>query len=498
MIQISSEEIKSYVIDIIKGILETPDDDAAFMEAVRYGLCCIIEKYTTKEYAFNLAIEYFVGRAPSNCYDVLKSIVEKEICEANCLYDDDNELNVAFAAYYALSLIYKKQGAHDKLHALVGDKYSMLDFHPLRFEVKSRYYKRIGEYEEALDNDDLAIQILENMGVVNQAVGISFASTVCIILEKSSSLLDGDICERAAKYIEDAIAINPSYPKYYFLKAKLLFYSMPRDASEEQIKSIVDEVNTCLRKAEVALFGSHHARGNFREREIKEYSEFKKRMKDTLERRKIPMFPKSHEELDELKSCILRSESQDACVSAYMLPPVPKLQTGDKYFFVCYSSRDFKSVYCDLIELYKHKVPFRYDERLTNGEDWKKQVEQYISDNDCVGVVFYLSQNILSTDSVSDEIKIVTNHNKKHFCVNLEGSLSPSKILIKILVEECASIPPEKYPFSGSTLRNYLNFFKDEEVFTHKFRSDQDEGVVHFKSFIDAIQKSFPAIIIGE
>lgn len=497
MVQIQTEEIKRHIIEIIKELIDTPDDNAVFVEAVRNSLSRIVEKYTTKEYTFNISMEYFIGRAPSNCYDALASILEKDIVENDGLYDDGDNLDVAFAAYYALSLIFKKQNEYKKLEELASDKYNCLDCHPLRFEVKARYFKRIGEYEEALNNDDLAINILESMGVVNQAVGISYASTVCSILENSRTQLNEEVIERARKHIEDAIAINPQYPKYHFLKAKLLFYSIPRDASEEEIISIIKEAKDCIIKAEVALYGTHYGKSKFKTTEQKAYSEFKKRLGDTLERRKVPMFPQKNEELDQLKQEFLKSESQDFCVTSSALPPVPKLKTGDKYFFVCYSSRDFKSVYCDLIELYKHKVPFRYDEHLTHGIGWKEQIERYMSDSDCVGVVFYLSKNILSTHSVSEEIDLVTKYNKRHFCVNLEGNLAPSKILIQIIIDACASLDPEKYPLSGEVLRKYLNFFKDEEVFTCKFKNESDAGTAHLKSYIDDIQRSFPSIIIG-
>lgn len=495
LVPISPDEMKRFVIDILKGLIDTPDDNQAFVYAVRAGLNRIVKKYTTNEYAFNLSMEYFVGRAPSSCYDALDVILHTDLESAREFADDEDNLDVAFAAYYALSLIYKKQRSLGKLKDLLGEQYDVLDCYPLRYEVKARYYKRIGKYDEALHNDEMAIMILEDSGIVNPAVGISYASTVCNILENARQELGDDVIERARENIESAIAFNPNYPKYYFLKAKLLFYSLPRSAGDEEIQKTVHAVNESIKKAEVALFKMHNGQGKFKATEEKEYTDFKNRVQAILKRRNVPMFPKTAQELDALKECILAAESQDVCTSTAILPPVPDLQKGDRYFFVCYSSRDFRSVYCDLIELYKQHVPFRYDERLDNGRDWEKQVEQYISDPDCVGVVFYLSRNILATGAVCKEMDFVQKYQKRHFAVNLEDGLEPSKILIQIILEAYSQTPP-RYEVSESAMGKFLNFFPNAEVFTTKFRKNKDNGTEHIKAYINDIIKSFPTLIV--
>jgi len=118
-------------------------------------------------------------------------------------------------------------------------------------------------------------------------------------------------------------------------------------------------------------------------------------------------------------------------------------------------------------------------------------------DEDCLGVVFYLSKNILSTNSVCEEIEITRRHKRPHFCVNLEGSMYPSRMLIEILVEGYQK-DPQNFTMDGKNMMLFLDFFTDDAVFAHKFRDNKDVGTAHFESLVDAITTKFPELIFGE
>lgn len=489
------DSVKAFVTKMLSEIKVNRDDESARINSIREALLLITREFTTEKYSFNLAMDVFVEAAYKNLSECLTKILD----EGDLEDEDMDKCDVCFAAYYALSLIRKKEDNVEGLRELLDDKYLAFSCYPLHYEVHSRYYKRVDDFRTALSCDKRAINILNRKNITNVALCISYASTVCTMLKKKDSSLHSEDVALAQKYIDAAIDFNPDYPKYYFLKAQLIFLSKVHvgadiaelEAAGRQAVELIDEY------ADVILYEFYHDRNVFVQKERAKYDQFKTYIDEILKRKKSPRFVKSDDELDLLKEKILAAENQDVCVSSFILPPVPALHKDDKYFFICYSSKDFKSVYCDLIELYKHKVPFKYDERLTHGMGWQDQIAKGIGNENCAGVVFYLSKNVLSTGSVCEEIGITEKQEKGHFCVNLEGSTLPSRILIDLLIERHQN-DPLNYALPGEQMKLFLNFFSDNQVFTHKFKENGPEGTNHFDAYIDALITRFPQIIIGD
>ena len=109
--------------------------------------------------------------------------------------------------------------------------------------------------------------------------------------------------------------------------------------------------------------------------------------------------------------------------------PVPTIQKDQNYIFVSYSHKDYKQVYFDLAHLYCRGVRFWYDQGLSAGEDWEREVKEHIQDPRCSGVIFYISTNMFMSNSVFKEIEFTTTKKrpniilqKNYFCVNLQNS----------------------------------------------------------------------------
>lgn len=481
------DQVKAFVIKTLAEVKINRDDETARVNAIRIGLGKICDEFTVEEYTFNLAMDVFVEAAYKNLSECLTKILDESDLDD---FDDSNR-NIAFAAYYALSLIHKKQDDVEGLHMLLNEKYDKLRDYALHFEVHSRYYKRVDMFRDALSCDKRAINVLKRKQITNVALCISYASTVCTMLKKKDTSIHNEDITLAHKYIEDAIEFNPIYPKYYFLKAQLTFLSAvyeEKSLSElEQAGRAADELID--EYADVFLYEFYHDRNVFVEKERKKYEDFKRYIDDIIERKRTPRFPKSGEELEDIRVAIDNSDSQDQCSRR---PPVPALHNGDKYVFICYSSKDFKAVYSDLIELYKRKVPFKYDGHLPGGEKWQVQIESGIDNPDCIGVIFFLSKNVLSTNSVCDEIGITKLHGKKHQVVNLEGSTLPSRMLTDLLIERYKE-NPDNYYLSGDNMQLFLNFFDDSIPFTHRFDRHS-----HIDNLITTLTERFPEIIIGD
>ena len=493
--QSMQDSVKAFVKRMLSEIKVNRDDEEARINSIREGLLLITREFTTEKYSFNLAMDVFVEAAYKNLSECLMKILSETDLEDA----EDEDQDVSFAAYYALSLIRKKQDDVEGLKELLDEKYLAFSGYPLHYEVHSRYYKRVDDFKTALNCDKRAINILNRKSITNVALCISYASTVCTMLKKRDPSLYSEDIALAQKYIDAAIEFNPDYPKYYFLKAQLIFLSAVHEKAElDNLVAAGREAITLIDEyADVILYEFYHDRNVFVQKEREKYDAFKTYIEETVKRKKSPRFVKSDEELDALKERILAAENQDVCVSSGILPPLPALHKDDRYFFICYSSKDFKSLYCDLIEMYKRKVPFKYDERLKQGKDWQEQIHRGISSPNCAGVVFYLSKNVMATNSVCKEIDITKNAGKDHFCVNLEGSKVPSLILTDLLIERHAANPND-YAIPGEQMHLFLDFFKDNQVFAHKFKENGPDGTDHIDAFIDDLLNTFPNIIIGD
>ena len=113
--------------------------------------------------------------------------------------------------------------------------------------------------------------------------------------------------------------------------------------------------------------------------------------------------------------------------------PSYTLDGTNNYVFVSYSHRDFAKVYRDLSAFlynsYK-KVRFWYDEGLPAGKNWAEEAKRYINHPNCVGAIFYLSENLLSSPSVLQEIQMIESSGKPYVSIALDKEkFSAARIL---------------------------------------------------------------------
>ena len=119
-------------------------------------------------------------------------------------------------------------------------------------------------------------------------------------------------------------------------------------------------------------------------------------------------------QLKELKIDIINTNDLIR-IPAALLPDV----SYDNYFFVSYSSKDYKMVYTDIIKIQNAGVNTWYDRDMPAGFNWKQIAVKYMSPYSCVGVLFYLSENSLTSGSVLEEIAYAKKLNKLCICINL-------------------------------------------------------------------------------
>ncbi len=92
-----------------------------------------------------------------------------------------------------------------------------------------------------------------------------------------------------------------------------------------------------------------------------------------------------------------------------------------EYYFVSYSHKDYKLVYESLHRLQsgEKRLNLWYDHNLTPGRDWEIEARRYIYDFNCKGVIFFLSENAVLSQSIHKEIEFVKNSGKSYLSINL-------------------------------------------------------------------------------
>ena len=85
-----------------------------------------------------------------------------------------------------------------------------------------------------------------------------------------------------------------------------------------------------------------------------------------------------------------QSDSISSCDSV----PLPELPEKHNYIFISYAHKDYKQVYADLAVMYRAGVRFWYDKGLVAGKDWSAEAKRIIESPRCVGVIFFLSENL--------------------------------------------------------------------------------------------------------
>ncbi len=90
----------------------------------------------------------------------------------------------------------------------------------------------------------------------------------------------------------------------------------------------------------------------------------------------------------------------------------------DNYYFVSYSHKDYKTVFADILRLEELGINIWYDNEMHIGENWREIAQLYISKFQCSGVIFYLTENSISSPACNQEVEYVLTHNKNFLSIN--------------------------------------------------------------------------------
>ena len=90
---------------------------------------------------------------------------------------------------------------------------------------------------------------------------------------------------------------------------------------------------------------------------------------------------------------------------------LPQADVGEAPFlFISYSHLDSAIVVSDIVELKKHGVRLWYDASMISGEKWDERALGVIRQKNCVGVIVYISEHSVRSESVAKELLCAAEH----------------------------------------------------------------------------------------
>ena len=396
-------------------------------------------------------------------------------------YFDDS---VAFAAYYNIGLHYNRYYQIKELYNFLTKTPYLGIFkkkYPLAFDGIGRYCNMNGMFDRMFIFDHATIRNLEKFkkekpelfsqtkyGYIqtgnNVAIKVGIVAAICSMFEQmfirglldknikpqdnnrfsldhvydmpqeeinklidiqdnyqiDKSLVNNDNLAIAMDYCEQAIEYNPTYPKYPYLKAQLLFYNAIFNKTLIDF-TLLTQIKDLLTKAK----SLENVKANDYQLRVGKYIEFQKRVEDYME--KSYTLNKIDLEYYRLK---------DEIIHMQVCPPPqkrikPSVKGNDAYAFISYSTLDFKSVYCDLLSYKNRGINFWYDAGVVAGEAWHKTIEQRIINSNVI--ICYLSPGFLKSQAIYKELTLFKKYNKPIIWIDLTGKKQISKIILDVM-----------------------------------------------------------------
>lgn len=464
-----------------------------------------------------------------------------EILDNYCNYPDYFDEAVAFAAYYNIGLHYYRYYQIKELYDFITKCPYLGIFrekYPLAFDSIGRYCSMNGMFDRMLLFDHAIIRNLikfkkENKEAFNTtkygyvqtgdnvAVKIGIVTATCSIFEQSFirglldkniksddnnhfsidhvenlstdklnelielhdnynmdvSLINNENLNIAMEYVVQAIDYNPTYPKYPFLKAQLLFYKAIYN--KELIDfNLLAQIKELLAKAK----SLENVKANDYELRVSKYDLFLRRVESYMER----SYTQNKMDLEYYRI-------KDEIIHMQSCPPPqkrikPSVHGSDSYAFISYSTMDFKSVYCDLLGFKNRGINFWYDAEVIPGEQWHKVIEEKIKNASCI--ICYLSASFLKSNAILKELSLFKKYNKPIIWVDLTGKKQISKILIDILRNSDIDIVNQ----ISSDMLNIITELVDDDV--DMITRDLDpQAEAHIDRIEKVIKKKFNDVI---
>ncbi len=318
---------------------------------------------------------------------------------------------------------------------------------------------------------------------------------------------------RAVQFTAEAIAFNPKYGKYYYYMAQLLFFAR---ACRAQLKEMgKNELENPAEQFARALNGSNAVSLSYENLMAKDTFALQQQILLLLKKaisleeseavqEKYRFFGETAEAYFQqrkssvlmLKNKIMHSFSMAEC-EKYV-----SCSQREPYILISYSSSDYRSVYCDILELQKRGVSVVFDDKLStmankDSDAWIYAYEQLLVKADIV--LCYIDEKYLASDQVLKELSLIIRHQKRAIGVDLTGNRLISRILDSC-IQKGAHFSSEKLRIINTVFHDDSIVFvksKVENSVTHidkllkRLRSENDRLVLEVSSDGDCVQNEW-------
>lgn len=170
--------------------------------------------------------------------------------------------------------------------------------------------------------------------------------------------------------------------------------------------------------------------------------------------------------------------------------PVAEITDEQDFLFISYSHRDYKKVYEDLAVMSQAGIKFWYDKGMRAGKRWNEEVKTILMHPRCVGVIFFISENLFLSKSVNHEIDLVCGNGgipqKDYFSVNLT-SMDPTRIIRAVMRMDDEVL--DKAGLDTSRIVNLGNAFGDNQLYLAFSEAN------HHVRLVEEVQQKFPNAI---
>lgn len=197
-----------------------------------------LPNYNSQEFSLKITQEILTSSTDvETLVNLLKEILDEYKNKDNEII---NNKKLAFAACYALIVLYRRYDEQFKIKKLTDDFNSLFEDIPLFISEKSRICVEIGnnnDLKKALKLGKKSIELLkgkEHAGIFN-----NYSEIIALNLEKNTKRSE-ELLEEGYKYIFKAIDINKSYAKYYYTLARLQIIDEKYDDAEENLKYAIE------------------------------------------------------------------------------------------------------------------------------------------------------------------------------------------------------------------------------------------------------------------
>ncbi|MBE7086980.1 MAG: hypothetical protein E7369_01610 [Clostridiales bacterium] len=458
----------------------------------------ISQKHSLDSYAFILLLTKLEEAFGEDALDIVQNILDNYV-ENNNLFSYKKE--IGFCAFYYISIFYARNNEVVALKDHLEKYYKLFEDFTLLYELFGRFCETNKDYARQYYFSKIAVQKLkerygadfpkhENPALYVSGVcgGVAIAE-YCFLegiiyketnvdaekpLEESpqklidsslnktnygagrykydNSFFDDGLFDKMHADIDRVIAFNPDYPKYYFLKAQVLFFNQLYENNMVS-QEVVDEVQVLIDKAKSLVSEKNKNRRVLIER----YDRFNYVVKS------CPIDSDAWQKTQGFAYEVAKSKIVRSLDPKEVQPVVYDKKSNAPYAFVSYSSKDYKSVYCDLLEFKRAGIYCVYDNDMTvynsksdsEKQKWYIAVENKIRKSSCV--ICYLSANYLVSEPVLLELKLIEKYNKPVVTIDLDGDYRISSLIKRVSRDSVLS-----QKITSNTMQQFTKRFDDD------------------------------------